>query len=516
MIAYFPRPYPDEILYSLLARYRRHTCELSFKRSCRALFGKRGVTASVYFQSHIRQLYQRIKHLFPYSEQDLVHNHTFLPFFTAYTTPEVAQRAYESSLKNRGGALNVLLGTAANSVELPSVLKFCPACLNSDFERYGETYWRRLHQLPGVLGCHEHSHPLYESLVAVTQRNRHVFIAATRRNCRNSGNSGALVYENYSGVFDDIARAYQRIVSGKIRMESHEQRTARYFALLKKKGFVKGRDSVAQEKLFESFSNYYSSELLEILFSSVDISDDSCWLKAISRKHRKSFSPVRHFLFSQFLNALPDARKKKLPKICVYPKYVPPRQQRKKNREKWLSLQAANSDLSKTQLRKLNPKLYTWLYRHDKQWLSENSPALLQSKGSPGHVNWEQRDAEMLEAVRQAVIDIHMEIPLRRVTLSRIGIRLGCLANLERKLDYYPRTKAFLKERLESVENFQVRRIFYIARTEYCAGRRSKDWEIVRLAGLKTPVKPDLEKAVALALKTYSDGFICRKRPSTI
>ncbi|MCF8011135.1 MAG: hypothetical protein K9L17_06660 [Clostridiales bacterium] len=40
----------------------------------------------------------------------------------------------------------------------------------------------------------------------------------------------------------------------------------------------------------------------------------------------------------------------------------------------WLQLQAKYPGLCKTQLRKAEPALYAWLYRHARKWLHENSP----------------------------------------------------------------------------------------------------------------------------------------------
>ena len=46
------------------------------------------------------------------------------------------------------------------------LLKFCPACFENDISRYGEAYWHRTHQIPGILVCLEHKTLLHESLVS--------------------------------------------------------------------------------------------------------------------------------------------------------------------------------------------------------------------------------------------------------------------------------------------------------------------------------------------------------------
>src|SRR5690606_243671 len=57
---------------------------------------------------------------------------------------------------------------------------------------------------------------------------------------------------------------------------------------------------VHQKELAEDFRKFYGDELLEVLQSPVEFNRPSCWLKAITRKHRKAFHPIRHILFMRF------------------------------------------------------------------------------------------------------------------------------------------------------------------------------------------------------------------------
>jgi hypothetical protein len=49
---------------------------------------------------------------------------------------------------------------------------------------------------------------------------------------------------------------------------------------------------------------------------------------------------------------------------------------KEQNREDWLELQKQYPDATKTQLRKLSPRLYARLYRGDRIWLNDNSPKI--------------------------------------------------------------------------------------------------------------------------------------------
>ena len=51
----------------------------------------------------------------------------------------------------------------------PERLRYCPDCAREDMERYGETYWHRMSQLPGVEYCLKHGTPIRDSEVTFRQ-----------------------------------------------------------------------------------------------------------------------------------------------------------------------------------------------------------------------------------------------------------------------------------------------------------------------------------------------------------
>src|SRR5258707_529671 len=52
-----------------------------------------------------------------------------------------------------------------SSICRPEFLRRCPDCVKSDRQQYGEAYWHRLHQVPGVRICPIHDCVLEDSAV---------------------------------------------------------------------------------------------------------------------------------------------------------------------------------------------------------------------------------------------------------------------------------------------------------------------------------------------------------------
>ena len=178
-------------------------------------------------------------------------------------------------------------------------------------------------------------------------------------------------------------------------------------------------------------------------------------------------------------------------------------------REYWTNLQLQYPDATKTELRRLTPATYTWLYRHDRDWLTDNSPALQQPIATNERVDWVKRDLEVLDRVKLAVYAMLKADKPQRLTVSGIGKAIGLLALLEQHLDLMPITGDYLATVMESIEDFQIRRIRWAM--EELDRRREPmvAWRVMRLAGLggniSDRVQRVLEEGVQVSLSLVED-----------
>ena len=99
-------------------------------------------------------------------------------------------------------------------------------------------------------------------------------------------------------------------------------------------------------------------------------------------------------------------------------------------------------------------------------------------------MNWQERDEQILIQVREAVQRLlSIEKPIR-ITVSKVAKAIGQLALIEQHLDQMPMTKAYLNSVIESIEDYQIRRVRWAAAL---LDRRGEDvvlWKVVRIAGL--------------------------------
>ncbi len=188
----------------------------------------------------------------------------------------------------------------ASSVRMSKYLRFCPACFREEQEKYGEAYWHRLHQLPGVIICPTHLTLLQDSSVAVRAANKHEFVAASEDCCVPKLRQ--LTYQ--SNTFKQLvglAQDVEWLLNNAVTPEDTASLLGRYKSLLIDGRLATMTGRIRQVELIRRFSSFFGNELLKLLDSDVSHESESNWLSNIVRKHRKSFHPLRHLLLMRFL-----------------------------------------------------------------------------------------------------------------------------------------------------------------------------------------------------------------------
>jgi hypothetical protein len=303
MLNYIPEIYPDELLYSVVARLGCHSGNLSPKLLLDDVFSNRNVRAGVFLQTNIGRMATNIPSTCGLTAQRLARETTLIPYITAYQPQEVRDWALAALTGDDGDAeaLHIRLGLVASNVRLPSALRYCPTCRAEMLARHGELYWRRDHQLPGVLLCPTHGSPLADSHVILARARQHEFIAADEDNCPPEPipPSWAAQVEAVK-LLQNIAKCSAALLTTpppacRLAVWGKEYRLA-----LRSRGFDRGNAHIDQPALLDAFLTRFGP-ILEILPNA----KPDYWLESITRKHRKSFAPFHHILIRLLIESLP-------------------------------------------------------------------------------------------------------------------------------------------------------------------------------------------------------------------
>ena len=174
MIGFMPEIYPDELLYSMFARYYERSGYMAYIFAAEDLFESRWVRPDIEFlNSYTQDAYGIITKNLPLYE--VIMKHTMFPYYGRLLDKERRNKAFSALVNMQGGYRNLLAIPKTNKARY---LRCCPLCVSEDRQKYGETYWHRIHQMQSVDICPIHFCVLQNTDIAIGSTTSPRFSAA--------------------------------------------------------------------------------------------------------------------------------------------------------------------------------------------------------------------------------------------------------------------------------------------------------------------------------------------------
>jgi hypothetical protein len=303
MIPCFPVPLPDELLYSLIARYSDRMQYPDKQSLNQELFGDKNGSAVVDLPSHLSHLLGILPPGHGYTVERLIDEHTLLPFYSPFLPTERVNLIREYMTGVGRGAVHNRSGITPSTIRRPNWLRFCPLCVLEDEQQFGEPYWHRLHQLTGVEVCPVHQVFLQSSQApARNHSNCSEYFSAQRAIQPTSPRSLDLSNPSHC-VLLKITRDVAWLLGQRGLVPGFEALRNRYIRLLSERQLGIYTGKVRVTLLLKEFKQYYSSDLLTQLQCEVNENKRSNWLSQLikSLARNKVNHPLRHLLLIQFL-----------------------------------------------------------------------------------------------------------------------------------------------------------------------------------------------------------------------
>ncbi|EMA6344099.1 TnsD family transposase [Bacillus cytotoxicus] len=300
MIAYFPKLYPNELLYSWFARYHDHSGNQSPKHTMKDLFGTTNMVAVLDLPSNLVKVHKEIEHFNLPSFNTLIENHTLYKYYTFFQPDNIQNKALEY-IQNGGkpGAVHMFLGLVASTIKGWQYIRFCPKCFEEDQIKYGETYWHTLHQLPKVYYCYRHHDPLLDSNIKSRNPPKHQFISAEKLDS-DKPQVRAVYSDKTAEHLINLSKESIKLMKLDFVMDTNDLQQV-YKYLLQINGYANHIGRINQQYLCKQFKLYYGEQFLSLVNCNFDIDADTSWIRSIARKHRKTFHPVQHLVMLNFL-----------------------------------------------------------------------------------------------------------------------------------------------------------------------------------------------------------------------
>ncbi|QGH61343.1 TnsD family Tn7-like transposition protein [Serratia proteamaculans] len=480
----FPIPYPEELIYSTIARYGVRMGVISPKQLLEALFGNRSVIATLDLPNGlcaIQRALSRTRRVEP-----LIYQHTLFPLYAPFIPECRRQQCILWMSEERRSSVHLTTGMAASSIGTPVFIRYCPGCQKEHHQHYGEYFWRREWQVTGIECCPEHG-LLANTTIRRPLKERHRFIEASPANCPQVSQM------RRETVSDRVTyQIRQLLMAGSGPSANRHQWTGYYRGLARNNVLFLNASHLDHPAIYDRVLSVWSEPWLRHYGIHTERDDASSWLRAIFRKHRRSFSYLQHIVVNQAILGGTWRIGDVLANVGYYPASppgkatlvsIPQPTVLSPDQQQWSILLTHSSPKS---ARNQLPALYARLYRNQRLWLlAENqkcnvvSPVVLSTR-----IDWAQRDTEYAERLGQLQ---------RFFAANPLGVRrsrslylkaLPHCATVEKNLHRLPRVVDFLFAHPETVGQYQIRRLDNAYAQLSAENLQPLRWRWLRAAGL--------------------------------
>lgn len=497
----FPLPHPDELLYSSIARAGVYHGITSPKQLLDEVFGTRAVIATLDLPSHVSKIAYLLRKTKQYSTNDLINQNTLFPLYAPFVPQKIRNKAIKLMQGKTNGALHTMFGVSASRIKAIQNFQVCPKCIEIQIQTYGEAFWKRNWFIPNLPICLDHG-----PLIIYKEKpsdSRHHFQPLIESN---------FAIESFSSVFpQDFIMSYQ--VQKLFKLSSYpsisfEQWSYFYHGLAHDFGYTRGKH-IKHDEILSLVLQHWGKEYLQTKNLLCHQGEENSWLKSIFRKHRKSFSFFEHLLIHQTFTP-----KEKLEDIFHYVQNIQPVFivktkpnedtldiiKREQHREQWQQLVLENGIKASRSIRN-GGAIYAWLYRYDYQWLqSFNSEHQIIQQAPETRVEWPQRDRVYVKLLLRIAHQSKDDLSTPRHSANWYLMQLPQHSTIEHNLNKLPLVKQFLVKYVESITEYQLRRVCVAVELLSLDNQQLHLWRVFRLAGLsKERITPDASRILELS-----------------
>lgn len=295
-------PYPDELLYSVLARYHitSRNSTIGRRETVVDAFSSGTASAVVDLPTRLSMLHLNLSQGTKYTPERIIQELTLFPLYAPFL-PKDRAREVINRMKGEGD-VHTTIGVMASAIPVPRFMRYCPICLAKDEEHNGQAYWHRNHQVPGVSVCHKHNTRLLNSKLQISGKiNKHEFLDIANMVCQEA-EVDCNISEHEVFISESVDWLFHNLVPN----HGLENIRNNYLICLKKKGYANFKGRVNVDKFLRDFVGFYGRNYLQMLNCSIDIVGKASWLLKLVRKPRFAMHPIQHLLLMRFLGLTPE------------------------------------------------------------------------------------------------------------------------------------------------------------------------------------------------------------------
>lgn len=298
-LRFFPAPYPDECYYSIFCRYFARSGSTSNKRTIFELFGEaQSLAAFVFLPRRLELLDTWFGSDSPLTREGLALDNSCYAYFSTAFTEQIFE-GMEKKIKTGESdrSLERRIIQKCRRSHWPERLRYCPECAREDVERYGETYWHRMPQLPGIEYCLKHGKPIQDSIVTFRQITM-AFCPASHA-LHSLAQQEDTEKQEHCQRYLALARDTEWLLQNGLKLGGCRKIARKYKELFKEKGLTTAQGVRHPNRIKAAFTDYHGERFLRQLFQGKE--NYLYWLDFAFESVSEHLRPLHHILLMEFL-----------------------------------------------------------------------------------------------------------------------------------------------------------------------------------------------------------------------
>ena len=285
----FPTPYPDELWYSIIARYHKRSGNPYWYMSIQELFDGRTNSHQISgFYPNETIIMAHIKFPNVIDLRKAVLESTLLPYLMRFYPKEKKIQAFEDFINGVNTKPRLYRYTKHDK------LRYCPLCRQEDIEKYGEPYWHTVHQIELMPLC-----PIHRCRIREITTHKSLF--SGRYTPMPEDDEPVFDCAHYEPALTDTLFAYYRMpfeVSPNIKSDNLAR-------AMENAGLISDMNILYTkydgDKLYKALLDFYPSELVKQYFGEKILMAHASRL----RNHRV-YSPEEYALIATMIGLEPE------------------------------------------------------------------------------------------------------------------------------------------------------------------------------------------------------------------
>lgn len=500
MIPFFPKPFPDESMYNIVGRFSDRTKIDSYYQALEMLTNSTSTNLNYAYMNKLNMLCSQYPLGMLYQPEYFIINHTTLPFYKSFIYDTQYNEFYE-----------YLVGISKNPKYIPKadrqVFRYCTHCMMEDKAQYFQSYIHRIHQVDGYLVCHKHNCALQEKRVLDIKSGG--FQRINNLNYSTQALDNQFMDNSFKGLLA-LSIEFNSLINNYNILPTYEETIDKYKSKLYSENLISKSGRINYIKLYDMLLSKFDVDTLNKANAYYEFTNQKNWLYFILKKPQ---SPVRNLIFikmifSDFASFLSFKDNSFKGALC----FISGSDDTKRTRIKYdleetykeTILRVKNEGvLRRREVQTKYVKEYTWLEKHNKEWLIKNLPEPLPRLYYPHKtgIDWALRDEETRNKLSRYIEEILSNSVKTRITMKLMSDKLGY--KLPKVLHNLPKTRELCDKYCENIEEFQIRKIKIVIQDMVRDGASLFLSTILREAGIGKNRYHDYDAFIHEIIRSY-------------